>query len=79
MWLMAQMKACDMPMKKFIILGLPGQVDDRFGVVHHDEAGSGILHFFSAHWPASCPLLNFLHRHMGSPGTVATAGLPAGA
>ena len=26
-------------MKEFISLCLPGQVDGRFGLVHHDEAG----------------------------------------
>ena len=40
------MKACDLPMKEFISLCLPGQVDGRFGVVHHDEAGPGLFLFF---------------------------------
>ena len=39
MWLMAQMKACDMPMKKCISLCLPGQVDGHIVVLQHDEAG----------------------------------------
>ena len=40
MWLMAQMKACDMPMKKCISLCLPGQVDGHVGLLQHDKAGA---------------------------------------
>ena len=39
MWLMAQMKACDMPMQEFISLSLPGEVDGHIVVLQHDEAG----------------------------------------
>ena len=72
------MKACDMPMKEFISLCLPGQVDGRFGVVHHDEAGCGILHFFSVHRRTGCPLeiVLHLHRHMESSGMMVKVGSP---
>ena len=45
MWLMAQMKACDMPMKKCISLCLPGQVDGHIVVLQHDEAGLWLFNF----------------------------------
>ena len=46
MWLMAQMKACDTPMKEYISLCLPGRADGRVGVVHHDEVGPGLSWLF---------------------------------
>ena len=42
MWLMAQMEACDTPIKKYNSLGLPGRADGRVGVVHQDEVGPGL-------------------------------------
>ena len=45
MWLMAQMKACDMPMKEYISLCLPGHADGHVGVLQHEEAGSGLVQF----------------------------------
>ena len=44
-WLMAQMKACDMPMQEFISLSLPGQVDGHIVVLQHDEAGLWLFNF----------------------------------
>ena len=35
MWLMAQMKACDVPTKEYIILCLPGHANGHVGELHH--------------------------------------------
>ena len=43
MWLLAQMIAWDTPLKEFISLCLPWQVDGQIGVVQHDEDGSGLF------------------------------------